>query len=594
MKPLDPRLLRYARSSRVFLAVGGLLGLVQTAAMIGFAWFLAVAVTGAIAGRDARELAPALWAMVGCIAVRAACQWATEAAGARAAAAAKTELRAELLRAVAVLGPRRLGGSTADVTTLATHGLEALDPYFGKYLPQLVMTLLATPLLIAVTWWFDPVSAITEVLTMPVIPLFMVLIGLATRRVQQQQLDGLTRLAESFLEIVEGLSTLKIFGRARRQRDRIAGITDDYRRSTMKVLRLSFLSGFALELFASLAIALVAVQIGIRLIDDEMTLQVGLFALVLAPEVFAPIRQVGAQFHAAAEGVAASQRVFELIELADSARAASTADPTRAVSSSEATSRTADGVPSAVSSSEATSRTASDATGLALLGVRVAYDGRPVLDGLDADFARGEVTAIAGESGAGKSTLLAFIRGALDGEGARSLDGAPLEAGRASDAIAWMGQRPGLLQGTVAANVALGRPEAPIAEVRAALDTAGIGWLDPALELGVGGDGLSGGQAQRVSLARTIARARALDTPIVLLDEPTSALDTGHEATAIAAIRALADEGHAVVVVSHRPAVVAAADRILELRPLAASGASAGDAAAPAAAPAPIDGEERR
>ncbi|NLT27433.1 MAG: thiol reductant ABC exporter subunit CydD [Microbacteriaceae bacterium] len=572
MKPLDPRLLRYARSSRRFLVLGAVLGLVQTLAMIVFAWFVAVAVTGAIAGRDAGELAGALWAMVGAVAVRAACQWATEAAGARAAAAAKTELRAELLRAVAALGPRRLGGSTAEVTTLATHGLEALDPYFGKYLPQLLMTMLATPVLIAVTWWFDPVSAITEVLTLPVIPLFMVIIGLATRRVQQQQLDGLTRLAGAFLEIVEGLSTLKIFGRARRQRDRIAGITDDYRRSTMKVLRLSFLSGFALELFASLSVALVAVQIGIRLIDDAMTLQVGLFALVLAPEVFAPIRQVGAQFHAAAEGVTASQRVFELIERA------------------EASTPGGASVPRGASGAEGAQRTPG-ASGLAVRGVRVAYDDRPVLDGLDADFPRGAITAIAGESGAGKSTLLAFIRGELDGDGARELDGAPLDAPRAAAAIAWMGQRAGLLQGTVAENVALGRPDLDEAAVREALELAGIGWLDPALELGVGGDGLSGGQAQRVSLARTIARARALDTPIVLLDEPTSALDSGHEATAIAAMRALADEGRAVVVVSHRPAVVDAADRVVELRALAPAGAEGRDADRDAAGE---PGEERR
>lgn len=539
MKPLDPRLLRYARSARVFLVIGGVLGLVQTAAIIGFAWFVSLAITGAIAGNGAAQLAPQLLAIVGFALVRGLAEWGTEIAGARAAAASKTQLRAHLMRAISHNPSAASRRSSAATTTLATHGLDALDPYFGKFLPQLLMTVIAMPLLIVVTWMHDPVSAITEVLTLPVIPIFMVLIGLVTVRVQRRQLDSLTQLADSFLELIEGLSTLKIFGRARRQRERLQHITDDYRTSTMKVLRVSFLSGFALELFASLSVALVAVQIGIRLIDDEMSLLVGLFALILAPEVFAPLRQVGAQFHNASEGVAASQDVFELIEASETA-----VEPEPSAAMLDASAAT---------------------SGLEVGRVRVEYDDRPVLVDVNAHFPRGCVTVLTGESGVGKSTLFGFIRGTVNGTGSRTLDGEPLAAAAASDKIAWMGQHPGLIQGTVRENLALGSTTATDAQLHEALTAAGLDWLPLDRELGVGGAGLSGGQAQRASLARTIARARALDCPIVLCDEPTSALDAEREQTVIAALHELAAQGRAVVVISHRRAVMAAADRQVEL-----------------------------
>jgi ATP-binding cassette subfamily C protein CydD len=486
--------------------------------MVGVAWAIARAVTGANAAEPLSELAWVLWVLIGCVAVRGLAQWGMEWAGARAAATAKTQLRGHLTEALARLGARS-GVASTEATTLSTHGLEALDSYFAKYLPQLLLTAIAMPLLVVITLLVDPVSAITELITIPIIPIFMVLIGLATQRVQKQQLDALTGLAKAFLEIVEGLSTLKIFGRARRQRERIRAVTDDYRRTTMKVLRVTFLSGFALELFASLAVALVAVQIGIRLIDNEMTLFAGLFVLILAPEVFAPLRQVGAQFHAAAEGVEASSRVFEILERAD-------AEP--------ADVPPVDAAPAA--------------TPLCLRDVRVAYGDHVVLDGLDFEAAPGEITAIAGESGVGKSTLLDVIR---------------RERGHAQ--VAWMGQSAGLIEGSVRENVALGQPELPDAEVRGALDLAGASGIAPDQALGVGGAGLSGGQAQRVSLARTIARARGRDCPIVLLDEPTSALDADREAAAVDAMRALADEGRVVVVVSHRRPVLAAADRVVTL-----------------------------
>lgn len=584
MKPLDPRLLRYARSSRLFLVIGALLGLGQTASIIGFAWVVSLLITEAMAGRDTAALGGMLWLLVGIVAVRGMLQWGMDWAGARAAATAKSELREALLRSFAVPGPTRsLGRSTTEITTLASHGLDALDSYFGKYLPQLLLTALATPLLIVVTFVIDPVSGITELLTLPVIPMFMVLIGLATRRVQRGQLDALTSLANAFLELIEGLSTLKIFGRARRQSERIRAITEDYRVSTMKVLRLSFLSGFALELFASLSVALVAVQIGIRLIDNEMALFAGLFALILAPEVFAPIRQVGAQYHAAAEGVAAADEVFDIIEAA-SPRSSSTAlrssssersarieasEGTPRSSSSERSARIEAPIASLRSSSSARIE-APIASALSLSNITVRYGETTVLDQLDLDLARGRVTAIAGESGAGKSTLFAFLRGAIPGEGVVTLDGVPLDAADAIANTSWMSQAPGLMEGTVQENIALGLPSLPEATVRDALSRLGLDAVDPQRRLGVGGDGLSGGQAQRVAFARAMVRARALDTPLVLFDEPSSALDADREQLVIAQLRDLAAEGRIVVVISHRKAVLAAADCVHLLVPFRA------------------------
>jgi ATP-binding cassette subfamily C protein CydD len=289
-------------------------------------------------------------------------------------------------------------------------------------------------------------------------------------------------------------------------------------------------------------VALVAVQIGIRLIDNEMSLFVGLFALILAPEVFAPLRQVGAQFHAASEGVEVSQRVFELVERADAEAAADTTTTTSPITR----------IPTPQPQAE-----------LRIRDARVRYGDREILAGLDFTAKPGEITAIAGESGAGKSTLLDLIRGEHAAD--RELGTTPIPDAEAATHVAWMGQSAGLIEGTVRDNVALGQPALAPEAVQAALTRAGATGISAELELGVGGDGLSGGQAQRVSLARTIARAEGRDCPIVLLDEPTSALDAEREQRVIEAMRGLADEGRIVIVVSHRRPVLAAADRTVTL-----------------------------
>ncbi len=546
MKPLDPRLLRLSRTARGFIVAAAGTGVLRTVATIAIAWGIAAAVTLGIdavhVGRVPDAFGQALALLGGAFVLRAVAAWATDDLAARAAAKVKSEMRTTVLARAAERGPSWLAGrSSAGFATTLGPGLDALDAYFGRYLPQLALTAIATPLLLVAIGLGDLTSGLIILFALPVIPVFMILIGLATQALQRKQSDALAKLGGAFLEAVEGLSTLKVFGRARRQVGRIGAVTDEYRRGTLGVLRLSFVSGFALELAASLSVALVAVSIGIRLVDGSLGLGAAMFVLVLAPEAFAPIRQVGADFHAAQDGVEASAAVLDV--LADDTDPAPHDGPDT-VGSQAAGSDTAAAAPAATA-----------ATALAVHGLTVR---RPdvVIGPLDLRAGPGTVVVLAGPSGSGKSSVIAALRGVLPHDGTVVVPGT---AGTtATERTTWADQRPRLVRGTVAENVALSAtPDA--ADVRTALRDAGLE-VDPGLPIGAGGSGLSGGQAQRVAVARALYRARRVGTPLVLLDEPTSALDAEAEARVVAAIRGLAADGAVVVVASHRPAVVAAAD----------------------------------
>ena len=559
MKPLDPRLIRRSRAARGFLAAGGALALVQAAAIVAFAWALASLVTGFIDGMAMPDAVPLLVLLVAAASVRAVAAWLWDVVGSAGATRVKAELRCELLVALEEEPEGLPDFPTARIATLLGPGLDALDAYFGQYLPQLVTTIVVTPILIAMAWIADPLSGLVLVIVLPLIPVFMALIGMATEAVQRRQWESLASLSRGFLEVVGGLSTLLLFRRAERQTARIRAVTDDYRSHTMKVLRITFLSGFTLEFAASLSVALVAVSIGLRLVAGDMLLVAGLFVLVLAPEVFLPLRNVGAAFHASTEGVAASVDAFDLLDAAEQAVPA----PAHAVAAA----------------GDETNESTDAADGLHLRGIRVMRGDRVVLDGLDLDAAHGELVAVTGESGSGKSSLFAALLGFVPLEGVARLDGAVLGggvgrgagAGAGADAnarsrIAWAGQAPALLAGTIASNVRLGDDDADPELCTRACRLAGVE-LDPGLRLGPGGSGLSGGQAQRVATARAIHRLLARDAPLLLLDEPSSAQDEHREAALGDALVELAAEGRIVVVSSHRAALANRADRVIELEP---------------------------
>ncbi|MGJ4843522.1 thiol reductant ABC exporter subunit CydD [Leifsonia sp. Le1] len=542
MRPLDPRLLRYAAAARTTLAVGGVLAVAQTACVVLFAWLVTQLVVRGVAGEQPAALAGLLGWLALVVLVRGVVGWLAESAAARGGATVVGQLRSALVAAIGRLGPGWLRTrSTADVTVTVGRGLDALDGYFTKYVPQLILTAIATPILVLVIFWQDPTSGLIVVITLPLIPVFMMLVGWATQAAQSKQWSALSRLSRGFLDVVDGLSTLKLFGRQHRQEARIRSVSDDYRVHTMKVLRMSFLSGFVLELAASLSVALVAVAIGLRLLNGQLDLSVGLFVLLLAPEAFLPLRNVGASFHAATEGIEAAQAAFAVL------------DEDRAAGGAAAGAASSSGRP-----------------GLVFDDVTISYDDREVVTGFSADIAPGTLAVLTAPSGSGKSSLLAAVLGFVPFTGSISAGGAVDAAGR-RDAVAWAAQTPGLIAGTIASNVALGSAHPDPALVAEALRLAAADELAPETMLGVGGAGLSGGQAQRVAVARALYRLRASGASVssggtvLLLDEPTSALDEAVEARLLGTLRRIADDGVAVLVVSHREQVADAADVVLRM-----------------------------
>ncbi|MER5306997.1 thiol reductant ABC exporter subunit CydD [Streptomyces sp. NPDC002773] len=545
VKPIDPRLLRYARATRVFLIAVVFLGLVGAALVIAQAMFIAEIVVGAFQkGQSVADLTTPLLLLAGVAAARGLVSWLTELAAHRASAAVKSELRGRLLDRAAALGPGWLSGQKAgSLIALATRGVDALDDYFARYLPQLGLAVVVPVAVLARIVTEDWVSAAIIVVTLPLIPLFMILIGWYTQARMDRQWKLLSRLSGHFLDVVSGLPTLKIFGRAKAQAESIRSITSEYRRATMRTLRIAFLSSFALELLATLSVALVAVTIGMRLVHGDLDLYVGLVILILAPEAYLPLRQVGAQFHAAAEGLAAAEEIFEVLE-----------QPGRIGGAGAGVA-----VPGSVR--------------LELAGVTVRHAGRaePSLDAATLTVEPGETVALVGPSGAGKSTLLDVVLGfAVPEEGGSVRVGgedlAALDLEEWRSRIAWVPQRPYLFAGTIAENVRLARPDASDEAVRDALRDAGadgfVAGLPRGLDtvLGEDGAGLSAGQRQRLALAR----AFLADRPLLLLDEPTAALDGATEAGVVEAVRRLA-AGRTVLLVVHRPALLAVADRVVGL-----------------------------
>ncbi|MFF3963470.1 thiol reductant ABC exporter subunit CydD [Streptomyces griseorubiginosus] len=540
MKPIDPRLLHYARATRLFLvAVVGLGGL-GALLVIAQAMLIAEIVVGAFQhGLSVPGLRTPLLLLAAVAAGRGLVSWLTELAAHRASAAVKSELRGRLLERATALGPEWLSGQrTGSLVALATRGVDALDDYFSRYLPQLGLAVVVPVAVLARIVTEDWVSAAIIVGTLPLIPVFMMLIGWATQSRMDRQWRLLSRLSGHFLDVVAGLPTLKVFGRAKAQAESIRRITGEYRQATMRTLRIAFISSFALELLSTLSVALVAVTIGMRLVHGEMHLYDGLVILILAPEAYLPLRHVGTQYHAAAEGLAAAEEIFEVLE-------------TPAPATGTAT------VP---------------AGALAFERVTVRYPGRSGDAVTDVSFevAPGETVALVGPSGAGKSTLLnvllGFVRPAEGRVRIGEADLAEVDLAEWRSRIAWVPQRPQLFAGTIAENVRLARPDADDTAVRQALADAGarefVDALPPGADtvLGEDGAGLSAGQRQRLALAR----AFLADRPVLLLDEPTAGLDGATEAEVVAAVRRLA-AGRTVLLVVHRPALLGVADRVVRL-----------------------------
>lgn len=563
MKPLDPRLIKHARPARRYIVLTAATGIATTALVVAQAMLIAAILAPAVA--HARPLGEAghlvAW-LAAVIVARAGVVHVQERFAHRAAARTIIDLRRQVVAAAIARGPRWLAGGEGPATvTLATRGLDDLEPYFVRYLPQLLLAATLTPATLAVVWWHDWVAGVVILGTIPLVPIFMILVGQLTQGVSDRRLAAMQRLGSQVLDLVAGLPTLRALGRERGPGARVRSLGDAHRRATMGTLRVAFLSGMVLELLTTLCVAVVAVSVGLRLVHGGFDLQTGLVVIVLAPEVFLPLRQVGLHFHASTDGLAAADAAFTIIETpaARLPRTGAAADPF-------------------VSSTFA---------GVRLVGISVRAPGRDVVapDDLDLEVTPGKVVALVGPNGAGKSTAVLALLGLEPADhGSVTVLSQPTDRGglvetRLEDIdlaawhsqVAWVPQRATLSPGTVLQAV-LGKDgdtatEPSPAVLRAAhltgfdtvVGTLPDGW---ATRVGSGGVGLSLGQRQRVALTRALVDSR----PLVVLDEPTAHLDALSEQQVLDVVDAMRADRRAVLVIAHRAALVELADDVVEVR----------------------------
>ncbi|MHA6782121.1 thiol reductant ABC exporter subunit CydD [Pseudonocardia saturnea] len=537
---LDPRLLRSTRAVRVHLAVSVVCSLAIAALTVTQAWLLARIVAGATAGEP--DLGAAVAAVGLVVLARVGLAFGAEGMALRSAALVTSDLRRRL--AAHVTGPAA-DPVTADpggLATLATRGLDPLDAHVARYLPQLVLTAVVPVTVLVVVLTADPASALLLGLALPLIPFLLALIGRYSRERAQRQFALLERLGGRFLDVVEGLPTLAVLRRATAEAERLREVGDRHRRAAMETLRVAFLSALALELLASVSVAVIAAWVGFRLLYGRIDYESALLVLLLAPEAFFPLRELGARFHAGLEGATAARRVFEVLDR-----------------------------PGGPLPAPAHPAAAADDPEIGLRGVVLTYPGRaePVLDRVDLDVVPGRITLVTGPSGAGKTSLLGLLlRFGAPAAGLVTVTGAdgepvdladvPVEVWRRR--LAWVPQRPHLFDAPVAENIRLGEPDAPDAAVRRAAELAEVHDVVHALpdgyatRLGERGARLSAGQHQRIALARAFLRREAVaatgTAPIVLLDEPTAHLDPENALLVRTAVARLV-RGCTAVVVAH-------------------------------------------
>ena len=550
--------MRYARSARRYIAATAVTGMVTAVLVVAQAFLISGAVSRVTSeGASPTSVRGLVMALGAVVVARALVVLLQEAHAHRSATGTIVELRRLVLEHTARLGPRWQALHGAETATLVTRGLDDLEPYFTRYLPQLVLAATVTPATVLVLITQDWPAAVAVVCTLPLIPIFMILIGRMTQSVSQERLETMRVLGDQVLDLISGLTTLKALGRERGPAERVRSLGGAYRRTTMSTLRIAFLSGAVLEFITTLSVAIIAVEIGFRLVAGRLDLFTGLLVLMVAPEVYQPLRQVGFQFHASANGVAAAESVFEVLETPVPKRGTLPAPDLRTA-------------------------------GIELDAVSVAARGTWAPAGLSATIRPGGLVALIGQSGAGKTTATQILLGLMPADRGQvrivpdsghapqggAVDLSEIDPGTWWKQIAWVPQRPTITPGTVLDNVAPGAsvgdgvPDELAEAARATgfdevVATLPQGWETT---VGSGGAGLSVGQRQRLALTRALYST----APLVVMDEPTAHLDAASEAHVLTAVRALHASGRTVVVIAHRPALIALAEQavVVESRPM--------------------------
>ncbi|MBN2679640.1 thiol reductant ABC exporter subunit CydD [Acidithiobacillus montserratensis] len=544
---IDQRLMQEGRRTRGTLYFGIGLGLAAGLLIILQAFILAHIVNGvSFEGLGLAAVMPLLWAMLALFVLRAGLSWAGELVAFRASASIKSYLREQLLNHLLQLGPVAIAGErSADIASTMIEGVEALEPYFSRYLPQMALVSLIPLAILVVVFPEDWISGLILLITGPLVPFFMVLVGYAAEAVNQRQWRKMLLMSAHFLDVVQGLTTLKIFGRAKDEIEIVARISDDYRRSTMAGLRVAFLTSAVLEFFASLSIALVAVSLGARLLQVHaaVTFYTAFFVLLLAPEYFNPLRGLSTHYHARMSAIAAAKRIFEILDMPLPEKPQPAADYVH-----------------------------SQEISLVIRDLCFSYEpGRMALDGVTAEFPAGKVTALVGSSGAGKSTLANAILGFVHADKGEILVNGQIPLNAIDPQLwwrqlAWVPQNPRLFHGSIADNIRMGQADADLAALREAAKNAHALEFIEALPQGfdsmIGdlGQGLSGGQIQRIALARAFLK----NPPLFILDEATANLDMENEALVLDAMQRLI-QGRTAIVIAHRLATAERADHIIVL-----------------------------
>lgn len=538
------RLLTLARDTRLGLTLTVLSGFLAGLLTIWQAWLLSNTINDVFMEHQTLTQAwNLLRIMLFVIAGRALLSWLNEVWAKRVAVHVKTNLRERLFTHIQKLGPAYTRAErTGELTAAALDGIEALDAYFSQYLPQLVITALVPISVLIVVFPNDLLSGLVLLVTGPLVPFFMVLIGKGAELVTKRQFETLSRLSAHFLDSLQGLTTLKTFGQSRPHIKNIEKASEQFRDTTMQVLRITFLSALALELLTTISTAVIAVEIGLRLLYARMDFLQALFILVLAPEFYLPLRMLGLRFHAGMEGTAAARRIYQILDLE---------------------------VPE--QKGEQTRKT-DRITGIEISNLSFTYpnESMPALHEIDLRMDAGQHIALIGSSGAGKSTLVHLLLGFIQPTQGKLItySAAPTTGYGPPPAqeIAWVPQKPHLFHDTIAANIRLGKPEAAREQLEAAAKAAYLHDFIISLPdgyetvIGEGGARLSSGQAQRIALARAFLK----DAPILILDEPTSSLDPETEVLLEKSTRTLM-QGKTVLTIAHRLNTIFQADQILVL-----------------------------